>query len=157
MEMTSAFTLNVRLDNIAVITIDVPGEKMNTLKAEFASQVRTIIKQLRENKELRGVVFISAKPDNFIAGADINMIGNCKTAQEAEELARQGQQLMAEIHALPVPVIAAIHGACTGAGWNWHWRVMAASAVTILKRCLACRKFSLDYCQVQAVLSVCRA
>ncbi|MGQ7094394.1 hypothetical protein ACUOBA_38315, partial [Escherichia coli] len=26
MEMTSAFTLNVRLDNIAVITIDVPGE-----------------------------------------------------------------------------------------------------------------------------------
>ncbi len=99
MEMASAFTLNVRLDNIAIITIDVPGEKMNTLKAEFASQVRAIIKQLRENKELRGVVFISAKPDNFIAGADINMIGNCKTAQEAEVLARQGQQLMAEIHA----------------------------------------------------------
>lgn len=56
MEMASAFTLNVRLDNIAIITIDVPGEKMNTLKAEFASQVRAIIKQLRENKELRGVV-----------------------------------------------------------------------------------------------------
>lgn len=100
MEMASAFTLNVRLDNIAVITIDVPGEKMNTLKAEFASQVRAIIKQLRENKELRGVVFVSAKPDNFIAGADINMIGNCKTAQEAEALARQGQQLRAEILAL---------------------------------------------------------
>ena len=116
MEMTSAFTLNVRLDNIAVITIDVPGEKMNTLKAEFASQVRAIIKQLRENKELRGVVFVSAKPDNFIAGADINMIGNCKTAQEAEALARQGQQLMAEIHALPIQVIAAIHGACLGGG-----------------------------------------
>lgn len=43
MEMASAFTLNVRLDNIAVITIDVPGEKMNTLKAEFASQVRAIL------------------------------------------------------------------------------------------------------------------
>ena len=47
MEMASVFTLNVRLDNIAIITIDVPGEKMNTLKAEFASQVRAIIKQLR--------------------------------------------------------------------------------------------------------------
>lgn len=45
MEMASAFTLNVRLDNIAIITIDVPDEKMNTLKAEFASQVRAIIKQ----------------------------------------------------------------------------------------------------------------
>ena len=32
MEMTSAFTLNVRLDNVAVISVDVPGEKMNTLK-----------------------------------------------------------------------------------------------------------------------------
>ena len=52
MEMTSAFTLNVRLDNIAVITIDVPGEKMNTLKAEFASQVRAIIKQLREKQRV---------------------------------------------------------------------------------------------------------
>ena len=116
MEMTSAFTLNVRLDNVAVVTIDVPGEKMNTLKAEFASQVRAILKQIRDNKALRGVVFISAKPDNFIAGADINMIGNCRSAQEAETLARQGQQIMAEINALPIPVIAAIHGACLGGG-----------------------------------------
>ena len=48
--MASAFTLNVRLDNIAIINIDVPGEKMKTLKAECASQVLSIIKQLRENK-----------------------------------------------------------------------------------------------------------
>ena len=136
MEMASVFTLNVRLDNIAIITIDVPGEKMNTLKAEFASQVRAIIKQLRENKELRGVVFVSAKPDNFIAGADINMIGNCKTAQEAEALARQGQQLMAEIHALPIPVIAAIHAACLGGGLELalacHGRVCTDDPKTVL-------------------------
>lgn len=143
MEMASVFTLNVRLDNIAIITIDVPGEKMNTLKAEFASQVRAIIKQLRENKELRGVVFVSAKPDNFIAGADINMIGNCKTAQEAEALARQGQQLMAEIHALPIPVIAAIHGACLVVGWSWRWRATVAFVLTILKRCSVCLKYNL--------------
>ena len=135
MEMASAFTLNVRLDNIAIITIDVPDEKMNTLKAEFASQVRAIIKQLRENKELRGVVFISAKLE-FIAGTDINMIGNCKTAQEAEALARQGQQLMAEIHALPIPVIAAIHGACLGGGLELalacHGRVCTDDPKTVL-------------------------
>ncbi|SUH46993.1 fatty acid oxidation complex alpha subunit [Salmonella enterica subsp. enterica] len=116
MTTTSAFMLNVRLDNVAVVAIDVPGEKVNTLKAEFAAQVRAILKQIRENKALQGVVFISAKADNFIAGADINMIGHCQNAQEAETLARQGQQLMAEIQALPVPVIAAIHGACLGGG-----------------------------------------
>ena len=59
-------------------------------------------------------MFISAKPDNFIAGADINMIARAQSAQEAEDLARQGQQVMAEIHSLPIPAIAAIHGACLG-------------------------------------------
>lgn len=136
MEMTSAFTLNLRPDNVAVISIDVPGEKMNTLKAEFASQVRAILKQLRENRELRGVVFISAKADNFIAGADINMIGNCASAQEAEALARQGQQLMAEINGLPVSVIAAIHGACLGGGLELalacHERICTDDGKTVL-------------------------
>lgn len=116
MEQTNAFTLSVRPDNVAVVTIDVANEKMNTLKAEFGGEVRAILQQLRENKALRGVVFISAKPDNFIAGADINMIDRCQTAKEAEDLARQGQQLMAEIHALSMPVVAAIHGACLGGG-----------------------------------------
>ncbi|RFU89387.1 enoyl-CoA hydratase-related protein, partial [Citrobacter gillenii] len=136
MEMASAFTLHVRLDNVAVVSIDVPGEKMNTLKAEFASQVRAILKQIRDNKDLRGVVFISAKPDNFIAGADINMIGNCRSAQEAEALARQGQQMMAEINALPIPVIAAIHGACLGGGLEMalacHSRICTDDVKTVL-------------------------
>lgn len=136
METTSAFTLSVRLDNIAVVTIDVPGEKMNTLKAEFGVQVRSILKQVRDNKNIRGLIFISAKSDNFIAGADINMIARAKSAQEAEELARQGQQIMAEIHGLSIPVIAAIHGACLGGGLELalacHSRVCTDDAKTVL-------------------------
>ncbi|WBM71824.1 fatty acid oxidation complex subunit alpha FadJ [Buttiauxella sp. WJP83] len=116
MEQTSAFNLHIRLDNIAVVTIDVPGEKMNTLKASFGPEVHGIIKQIRDNSALQGVIFISGKPDNFIAGADINMIANCQTALEAQTLAHQGQQIMAEIAALPIPVVAAIHGACLGGG-----------------------------------------
>ena len=46
MDMPSAFNLTVRLDNVAVITIDVPDEKMNTLKAEFGVQVRAMLKQI---------------------------------------------------------------------------------------------------------------
>lgn len=136
MTTQSAFTLNLRPDNVAVVTIDVPNEKMNTLKAAFGGEVRTILKQIRDNKVLRGVVFISAKPDNFIAGADINMIAQCRTAKEAEELARQGQQIMAEIHALSIPVIAAIHGACLGGGLELalacHRRICTDDAKTVL-------------------------
>ena len=136
MTAQSAFTLTIRPDNVAVITIDEPGEKMNTLKAEAGAQVRELLRQIRDNKEVRGVVFISAKPDNFIAGADINMIGRCASAQEAETLARQGQQIMAEINALPVPVVAAIHGACLGGGLELalacHRRICTDDAKTAL-------------------------
>ncbi|MFP2506943.1 fatty acid oxidation complex subunit alpha FadJ [Buttiauxella gaviniae] len=116
MEQVSAFNLHIRLDNIAVVTIDVPDEKMNTLKASFGPEVHNIIKQIRDNTALQGLIFISGKPDNFIAGADINMIAGCQTALEAQTLAHQGQQIMAEIAALPIPVVAAIHGACLGGG-----------------------------------------
>ena len=136
MTTTSAFTLHLRNDEIAVMTVDVPGEKMNTLKAEFAGQVRALLKQVRENRDIRGLVIISAKADNFIAGADIRMIDGCVNAQQAETLARQGQQLMAELHALPIPVIAAIHGACLGGGLELalacHGRICTDDAKTLL-------------------------
>lgn len=64
------------------------------------------------------------------------MIGNCKSAQEAETLARQGQQIMAEIQALSVPVVAAIHGACLGGGLEMalacHRRICTDDAKTVL-------------------------
>lgn len=136
MTTLSAFSLTLHPDNVAIITIDVPDEKMNTLKAEFGVQVRAILKQIRENKALQGVVVISAKPDNFIAGADINMIGNCASAQEAEGLARQGQQVMAELNSLAIPVIAAIHGACLGGGLELalacHGRICTDDTKTVL-------------------------
>lgn len=136
MELKDAFDLHIRLDNIAVVTIDVPGEKMNTLKAEFGAQLRRIIHMLRDNPSVQGLVFISGKPDCFIAGADINMIAGCKTAEQAQALAQQGQQIMAEIAALPIPVVAAIHGACLGGGLEMalacHARVCTDSPKTQL-------------------------
>ncbi|MCU5772824.1 fatty acid oxidation complex subunit alpha FadJ [Erwiniaceae bacterium BAC15a-03b] len=116
MEQPSAFHLQMRLDNVAVITIDVPDEKMNTLKAAFAGQIRQVIQRARENPHLAGIVMISGKPDSFIAGADISMIAACNSAQQAETLAKQGQKVMSDIAALPFPVVAAIHGACLGGG-----------------------------------------
>jgi short chain enoyl-CoA hydratase (EC 4.2.1.17)/3-hydroxyacyl-CoA dehydrogenase (EC 1.1.1.35) len=54
MTTISAFSLTVRPDNVAIITIDVPDEKMNTLKAEFGTQVRAILKQIRRQQSAAG-------------------------------------------------------------------------------------------------------
>jgi len=112
----NAFHLQLRLDHVGVIAIDVPGEKMNTLKAEFAGQIAAIITEARRDPQLAGLVLISGKADNFIAGADISMIDRCQSAADAEALAKQGQEVMAMLAALPFPVVAAIHGACLGGG-----------------------------------------
>lgn len=112
----SAFHLQMRPDHVGIITIDVPGEKMNTLRAEFVPQINAVLAKARSNPQLAGLVLISGKPDNFVAGADISMIARCQTAAEAEALAKQGQEVMTSLAALPFPVVAAIHGACLGGG-----------------------------------------
>ncbi len=66
---------------------------MNTLKAEFGQQVRAIVRQIRDNKSLRGVVLISAKPDNFIAGADINMIARAPALRKRKRSPARGNKL----------------------------------------------------------------
>ncbi|CCN36065.1 Fatty acid oxidation complex subunit alpha (Includes: Enoyl-CoA hydratase/3-hydroxybutyryl-CoA epimerase; 3-hydroxyacyl-CoA dehydrogenase) [Vibrio nigripulchritudo SO65] len=113
----SAFTLTIDEQNLAWLAIDVPGEKMNTLQAEFADEMQAILLELEAKKnELKGLVIHSLKPDNFVAGADVRMLDACTTAEEAEGLAKQGQQMFARLEALPFATVAAIHGPCLGGG-----------------------------------------
>lgn len=113
----TAFTLTIDSDNLAWLAIDVPNEKMNTLQAEFADQMKTIFDQLDSKKsEVKGLIVHSLKPDNFIAGADVRMLEACQSSLEAEQLATQGQQMFSRLSALPFTVVAAIHGPCLGGG-----------------------------------------
>ncbi len=116
--------------------MDIPGEAMNTLRAEFAPEVRDVLGEIKANSAVKGIVFISGKKDNFIAGADISMLDACTTAEEAEELGRTGQQLFDELEALDIPVVAAINGAALGGGLEFalacHSRVCTDDAKTTL-------------------------
>ncbi|MDN0087160.1 fatty acid oxidation complex subunit alpha FadJ [Yersinia nurmii] len=132
----SVFQLSIRPDNIGVITINVPNEKVNTLKAEFAEQIAEVLQQVQASPQLQGLVIISGKPDSFIAGADITMIAACRTSQDARVLAQKGQTTLAQIAAFPIPVVAAIHGACLGGGLELalacHSRVCSLDDKTVL-------------------------
>lgn len=116
-ENTSAFTWYKDDANIAWLTIDVPNEKMNTLKAAFAEQVTQVLNDIEaQHSSIKGLVIQSGKADNFIAGADISMIADCQSAAEAQALAEKGQQLFQRIEDLPFSTVAAIHGPCLGGG-----------------------------------------
>ncbi len=114
---TKALKLTVDDENIAWLAIDVPSEKMNTLQAVFVSEMQDVFAQLKQQQSrVKGVIVYSLKPDNFVAGADVRMLDACKTSDEAQQLAKQGQQVFQQLSDLPFPVVAAIHGPCLGGG-----------------------------------------
>ncbi|MBP2847049.1 fatty acid oxidation complex subunit alpha FadJ [Dickeya oryzae] len=112
----AAFQLTFRPDHIGVITVDVPGEKVNTLKAEFTEQMQAVLSQARQYNGLQGLIILSGKPASFIAGADIGMLDACANVASAQKLAETGQHTLDAIAHLPFPVVAAIHGTCLGGG-----------------------------------------
>ncbi len=113
---SSAFTLVRQENGIAHLVMDVVGDTMNTLKAEFAEQVTGVLAEIKADTSITGVVLCSGKKDSFVAGADINMINDCKTKEEVIALSRQGQMILSQLEQLNVPLVAAINGACLGGG-----------------------------------------
>ncbi|WP_281544063.1 fatty acid oxidation complex subunit alpha FadJ [Grimontia sp. SpTr1] len=111
-----AFSLRYGDNGVAWLSIDVPGESMNTLQATFVDEISAILSELESKSDIKGLVLHSAKPDNFVAGADVRMLDACNTAEDAQVIAEHGQKLFSRIEKLPFHVVAAIHGPALGGG-----------------------------------------
>lgn len=60
---------------------------MNTISNEFRQEIEDIwVEQIAEDPAVKAVVFISAKPDNYIAGADIRMISSTKDKKDLKKV-----------------------------------------------------------------------
>jgi 3-hydroxyacyl-CoA dehydrogenase/enoyl-CoA hydratase/3-hydroxybutyryl-CoA epimerase len=114
--MSEMISIEKTEEGISVITLDLEGEKVNTLSARLGEPLAAALKQLAADTSCAGVVLISGKPDSFIVGADINQLATVKSAEDGEALSRNGQQMLNELEAMKIPVVAAIHGACLGGG-----------------------------------------
>ncbi len=136
MENNSTFTLERQDNGIAFLKMDVVGETMNTLRAEFAEEFSTVLAEIKGDAAIKGLVVYSGKDNSFIAGADITMLDACDTAEQATEIATQGQAIFDQIEGLSIPVIAAIHGPCLGGGLELamacHQRVCSDDNKTVL-------------------------
>jgi 3-hydroxyacyl-CoA dehydrogenase/enoyl-CoA hydratase/3-hydroxybutyryl-CoA epimerase len=103
-------------DGVALVTIDLPDEPVNKVTASLRAEFGQLFGRIETDPTLRGVVLLSGKPDTWIAGADIDEFLTIVSAADAESLSRGGQALLARLETLRIPVVAAIHGACLGAG-----------------------------------------
>jgi len=114
-------------DGVAVLRFDSKDSKVNSLGLETSEELKNAFHQFMADPNAKSAVLISGKPGCFIAGADIKMLEQCKTAAEATELSKGCQDLLFEVEKSSKPVVAAIQGSCMGGGLEvamaCHYRI----------------------------------
>uniref|UniRef100_A0A8C3YFM6 enoyl-CoA hydratase n=1 Tax=Catagonus wagneri TaxID=51154 RepID=A0A8C3YFM6_9CETA len=102
--------------DVAVIRINSPGSKVNTLGRELHSEFIEVMNEVWSSNQIRSAVLISSKPGCFIAGADINMLSACTTSQEVVQISQEAQRTFEKLEKSTKPIVAAINGTCLGGG-----------------------------------------
>lgn len=103
---------------------------MNTLGQRPFEELAAIVFAVEvaaKAREVRGLVLMSGKESNFIAGADIKEFDAFETEEQVAEAVKAGTEIFDRIERLSVPVVAAIHGFCLGGGLELamacHYRI----------------------------------
>jgi 3-hydroxyacyl-CoA dehydrogenase/enoyl-CoA hydratase/3-hydroxybutyryl-CoA epimerase len=117
--------ISFQVDNrgVAVITVDVHGEEANRLSSQDMLQIEELlnriddVREILENeKEIKAVVLISGKEDNFITGVNLGEVLKITSLEEGRSLSLKAQEVLSRIENCRAPFIAAIHGKCLGVG-----------------------------------------
>ena len=104
--------------SIGLLTIDVPDKKVNTLSKAVLAELATQVEQLEKRTDLKGLLFRSGKPGQFIAGADLNELASLIDAsrEQCEQAIVGGHTLFSRVSQLPFPVVALVDGNSMGGG-----------------------------------------
>ena len=73
--MSNAFHFEERGDGIGLLTLDLPDKKVKTLSQAVLMELGGFVARLKERADLKGLLFRSGKPGQFIAGADLKELG----------------------------------------------------------------------------------
>ncbi|HMJ58969.1 MAG TPA: 3-hydroxyacyl-CoA dehydrogenase NAD-binding domain-containing protein [Gemmatimonadales bacterium] len=113
-----ALTWDVQ-DGIAVVVLDCKGQPVNTISRAVKDEFRACFEALANDASVQAVALFSGKPENFIAGADIEEFVKLTSAAEAERLSADGQDMLDQVARFPKPVAVGIQGACLGGGFEF--------------------------------------
>lgn len=103
-----------RDDAIVTLTINRPNVR-NALNRKTLAELHRAFFEFRHDSDARVLILTGAGDRAFVAGADIAEM-SAMQQEEAEDFARQGQNLTANIESIPKAIIAAVNGYALGGG-----------------------------------------
>ena len=106
-------------DEVVTLVFDQENSVANVFNEDMFAELNDQLEYIENNSnELRGVIFKSAKPSIFIAGADLKSFADDPTPERISYLIKLGQDTFNRIEDLCIPTVAAINGACLGGGYE---------------------------------------
>lgn len=122
-------------DKIAIVTFTPDSTSMNILDEATLKSFKQTVDEILQAKDLAGIILTSSH-DTFIAGVDLNMLGNMIKDTHNIHHSRNAMisfvldidNLFRKLEQAPCPVVAAISGTCLGGGYELclatHHRMM---------------------------------
>lgn len=114
-DMKNKYVEIEKRDGIAIIWMDEQDSKINKIGPDMIDTFNPMMDELENDPEVKAAVMISRKKD-FIAGADIEAFANVKKEGDWQPIAKKGHEILGRIEKSKKPIVAAINGACMGAG-----------------------------------------
>ena len=106
-------------DEVVTLTFDQEDSVANVFNEDMFAELNDQLDYIENNqKSIRGVIFKSAKPSIFIAGADLKSFADDPAPERISYLIKLGQDTFNRIEDLCITTVAAINGACLGGGYE---------------------------------------
>ncbi len=123
-------------NGVVKVTFDDPQRSVNTMTQDLLTEFEKKIVPLMADDAVKGMVFCSAKPDTFIAGADIKLFAEADDPDLICEMDGAYSRILTRLSRGEKPVVAAVHGAALGGGLEivlaCHYIVASDHPATIL-------------------------
>lgn len=121
-------------EGIFLLTFDRPDSVVNTFDFDTLSELESHIDAITSpDQNAQGLIFATAKPAIFVAGADLFAVRKMNV-EEMKTFVQRGQSIFTKIASLSFPTVAAVHGAALGGGYELclacDWRVASSSDST---------------------------
>ncbi len=105
-------------DGIGRIVVDRPDDSVNSTNLELVEALGQSVRAARDYEGLRGLIVVSAKNNQWIAGADLNLVLSAPSADAVSATSRRFQEICDELSWLPCTTVAAINGTALGGGFE---------------------------------------